>query len=429
MMDHRNVDTAAAGPAPAASGRLGRARRVVAVVVLATVVVACQGGLPSALPSVPAVVPSFEPPSLPALPSVPAKPTEKPTAKPTAKPTEKPTAQPTEKPTEAPTEAPSPEATAGPSTEATPEPTPKPTEKPTATATAKPTAKPAASESSKPTPTATPKPTPTPTPKPTPTPTPTEVTVTGGVDVGFIASSLSGPPPLAVKFSGHVVVTVDGVTTAVPVASETTTAQLWTFGDGGISFDPDPIHIYPTPGLYTVSLTVSGANGTDTRIKRDLIAVGSLAEIQADNRDPEFVNTPAFWLSMAISPAVATFLALRDHVDRRRQAGQGVATDGHGLVALIQARKAGTGPGAIDLAVEAFLDGATRARHRLDGSALDHLNQSTGIVDALQRLLLIEAVVQKVKPDDGRLTAMNQAIEERLGELASTLDGLSRETE
>ncbi len=127
---------------------------------------------------------------------------------------------------------------------------------------------------------------------------------------------------------------------------------------------------------------------------------------------------------MAVSPAVATFLALRDHVDRRRQAGQGVATDGHGLIALIQARKAGTGPGAVDLAIEAFLDGATRARHRLDGSALDHLNQSTGIVDDLQRLLLIEAVVQKVNPDGARLTAMNQAIEERLGELASALDGL-----
>ena len=178
-----------------------------------------------------------------------------------------------------------------------------------------------------------------------------------------------------------------------------------------------------------MSLTVSGANGTDTRIKRDLIAVGSLAELQADNQDPEFVNTPAFWLSMAVSPAVATFLALRDHVDRRRQAGQGVATDGHGLIALIQARRAGTGPGAVDLAIEAFLDGATRARHRLDGSALDHLNQSTGIVDDLQRLLLIEAIVQKVNPDGARLTAMNQAIEERLGELASALDGLSRETE
>ena len=231
------------------------------------------------------------------------------------------------------------------------------------------------------------------------------------------------------KFSGQVLATVDGITTAVPLASETTSKQLWTFGDGQISLDPDPIHIYPNAGLYTVTLTVSGPNGTDTRIKRDLIAVGAAAELQADNQDPEFVDTPAFWLSMAVSPPVAAFLALRDHLEKRRQDGQAVTEQGHGLVTLIQARKAGTGPGAVDLAIEAYLDQATRARHRLDGSARDNLDQSTGIADDLRRLLLIEAVVSVVNPDGSRLAAMNQAIEERLTDLTSALDGLDRSTQ
>jgi hypothetical protein len=360
-------------------------------------------------------------PSLPTLPSAPTLPSvpPKPTAAATAKPTEKPTATTPPAATVVPTPGASPKPTEQPTAAAT--------EKPVATATAAATAKPTQA----PTPAATPKPssTPTPAPTPQPTPTPTEVTVTAAMEVGFVASSLSGPPPLVVKFSGHVLVSVNGVTEAVPLASETTISQLWTFGDGQISLDLAPIHIYPNPGLYTVTLTVTGPNGTDTRVKQDLIAVGSLAELQADNQDPEFVNTPAFWVTMAVSPPVAAFLALRDHVDRRRQSGQGMVNEGHGLVSLIEARKTGTGPGTVDLAIQTFLDSATRARHRLDGSALDNLDQSTGIAEDLRRLLLIEAVVGTVKPDDPRLTAMNEAIEERLGDLGSALGGLDRSTQ
>ncbi len=220
------------------------------------------------------------------------------------------------------------------------------------------------------------------------------------------------------------------MTTSVPLSSEGSTAsQLWTFGDGGLSFDPEPIHIYQTPGLYTVTLTVSGEPGTDTRVKRDLIAVGTAAELKADNQDVEFIRTPAFFLTFAVSPPLAAFLAVRDHIEQRRQSGQGLVAEGRDLGILILNRRSGGSVTATDLAVDAFLNSATRARHRLDGTALDQLDTSTGIAEDLRNLLLMEALVSRISPDDTRLTALNQAIEGRVQEFVSTLDGLGRSTE
>lgn len=40
------------------------------------------------------------------------------------------------------------------------------------------------------------------------------------------------------------------------------TSWTWDFGDGGNSFDQNPVHTYTQPGLYNVSLTVTDDNGT-----------------------------------------------------------------------------------------------------------------------------------------------------------------------
>ena len=42
------------------------------------------------------------------------------------------------------------------------------------------------------------------------------------------------------------------------------TSWSWSFGDGFVSSEQDPVHIYKGPGNYTVSLTVMNANGHDT---------------------------------------------------------------------------------------------------------------------------------------------------------------------
>ena len=234
---------------------------------------------------------------------------------------------------------------------------------------------------------------------------------------------------MAVTFGGFAVVTVNGVTATAPLSSDASTSQLWTFGDGEFSFEQTPTHVYPDPGLYTVTLTVSGADGTGSRIKQDLIAVGTLAQLQATRQEPAFVDTPAFWVAAAVSPPLAAFLAARDRIESRRQDGQGLLDAGHGLLALVGARDDGTSPGAMSLAIEAYLDKAGRARSRFDGPAQARLDRSTGIAADLQRLLMIEALVRNVSPDDARLTAMNQAIEDRLQDFSATLEGLGRDTQ
>ncbi len=174
---------------------------------------------------------------------------------------------------------------------------------------------------------------------------------------------------------------------------------------------------------------MSGPAGTDTRIKRGLIAVGNAAELQAERTDPYFVDTPAFWLALAISPPIAALLGIRDRADRQRQDGQGLVTDGHALVALIEGRSATTSEGAVDLAIEKFLDKASRARQHLDGLALEDLDRSTTILENLGQALLVELAIRLVAPDDARLAAMNQNIQDRLEEFVAALDGLDRDSQ
>jgi len=47
----------------------------------------------------------------------------------------------------------------------------------------------------------------------------------------------------------------------------------WDFGDGTSSSSHNPQHVFSNPGTYTVSLTVTGPNGSDTESKADYINV------------------------------------------------------------------------------------------------------------------------------------------------------------
>jgi hypothetical protein len=57
--------------------------------------------------------------------------------------------------------------------------------------------------------------------------------------------------------------------------SERAEAFFWEFGDGGTSGDPEPVHVYSTPGegqyFYTVILSVGGPGGEDVAVKEDFI--------------------------------------------------------------------------------------------------------------------------------------------------------------
>ncbi len=51
------------------------------------------------------------------------------------------------------------------------------------------------------------------------------------------------------------------------------TSYSWQFGDGGTSSNSNPVHMYSTPGTYSVSLTVEGPGGSASLLDQDLITV------------------------------------------------------------------------------------------------------------------------------------------------------------
>ncbi len=77
---------------------------------------------------------------------------------------------------------------------------------------------------------------------------------------GFSANRTLGLSPLGVQFTD----------TSTGYAS----SWQWDFWDGsGNSTDQSPVHVYPSPGAYTVTLTAINANGTGTMQKSDYVSV------------------------------------------------------------------------------------------------------------------------------------------------------------
>jgi len=78
----------------------------------------------------------------------------------------------------------------------------------------------------------------------------------------FSAFPLTGPPPLTVTFHDE---------------SESTTKEIvdwrWYFGDGKVSTEQHPTHVYRDPGSYTVTLTVVTYDKMDVLSKKQYITV------------------------------------------------------------------------------------------------------------------------------------------------------------
>lgn len=68
---------------------------------------------------------------------------------------------------------------------------------------------------------------------------------------GFTAEPVFGPAPLTVQFS-------DKSTLEKKAAID---GWYWDFGDGNTATEHQPSHVYPKPGIYTVSLTVTTKQG------------------------------------------------------------------------------------------------------------------------------------------------------------------------
>ncbi|MDD2635545.1 MAG: PKD domain-containing protein, partial [Bacteroidales bacterium] len=77
----------------------------------------------------------------------------------------------------------------------------------------------------------------------------------------FIADVTTGCDNLAVQFSNQ--------------SSANTDSWLWDFGDGNISTEQNPEHIYDTPGIYSVTLTSTNTLGSNVATQTDLIVIGT----------------------------------------------------------------------------------------------------------------------------------------------------------
>lgn len=78
----------------------------------------------------------------------------------------------------------------------------------------------------------------------------------------FSANATSGVAPLTVQF-----------TDASSAGSSSIASWAWSFGDGGISAEQSPSHEYKSGGTFTVELTVTSDDGSDTETKTGFITV------------------------------------------------------------------------------------------------------------------------------------------------------------
>jgi serine protease len=103
-----------------------------------------------------------------------------------------------------------------------------------------------------------------------------------------------GPQPLKAEFTGE---PTSGVkNTTVQFTSQSTgsiISWLWDFGDGATSIDPNPSHTYKEARTYTVSLTVTGPDGSDTETKSRFVKLFEPSSPTADfTREPISINSP-----------------------------------------------------------------------------------------------------------------------------------------
>ncbi|MFC2168338.1 PKD domain-containing protein [Acidobacteriota bacterium] len=94
----------------------------------------------------------------------------------------------------------------------------------------------------------------------------------------FSGSPLNGSKPLAVNFTNQ--------------STGIITGTSWNFGDSSTSTLQNPSHTYTEPGIYTVSLTVSGPGGSDSETKTNYITVTEPPPVAAFSASPQSGNTP-----------------------------------------------------------------------------------------------------------------------------------------
>lgn len=115
------------------------------------------------------------------------------------------------------------------------------------------------------------------------------------IEADFEASIRSGDLPLTVSF------------TDLSSSTGTIEGWAWDFDNDGLidSTEQNPVYMYASAGVYTVSLTVSGSAGTDTAVKENYIEVtdpNAPYEVIIDNGEPGTSKTGTWALSSGTPP-------------------------------------------------------------------------------------------------------------------------------
>ena len=117
-----------------------------------------------------------------------------------------------------------------------------------------------------------------------------------------------GYPPLTVQFADNSSGVVD--------------SWSWTFGDGGTSTLQNPSHVYQQRGNYTVTLTVTNAQGPDTETKTGFIRVTAPVRNKTGNLPTRNVDLPqGIPLTNTAPPHVRGAIPLEMKVGRRYPSG------------------------------------------------------------------------------------------------------------
>src|SRR5262245_32832146 len=121
----------------------------------------------------------------------------------------------------------------------------------------------------------------------------------GTGETGTPAAGTASPPTPVADFSATP--TTGQVPLAVQVSDASTgniSTWAWDFGAGATSSAQTPPHTYSTAGSYTVSLTVSGAGGSNSTTKSNFITVSPPS---VSPSPPPPVVPPSSSLSVAIT--------------------------------------------------------------------------------------------------------------------------------
>ncbi|MGV8130300.1 MAG: PKD domain-containing protein, partial [Methanolinea sp.] len=70
------------------------------------------------------------------------------------------------------------------------------------------------------------------------------------------------------------------------------TSWLWNFGDGATSTEKNPCHTYISPGIYSVTLTVTNACGSDTLTRHDYIIATNQPPVASFTANKTMGNPP-----------------------------------------------------------------------------------------------------------------------------------------